>query len=63
MIAIISHSPVAKKRFQGLDFDERMSRQETIANKAMKADFTLFNHGDLTPLKQAVSKLASQLKE
>lgn len=63
VIAVVSDTEVAKKRFQGDDFDKRMSRQEPTEKKAIKANFTLVNNGDLTALKQAVFKLASQLKE
>lgn len=63
VIAVVSDPSLAKKRFSGADFEERMARQETTEAKAVKADFTLANNGDLAALKQAVFKLASQLKE
>jgi len=62
VIAVVSDTVIAKKRFKGEDFDERMSRQESQTKKAAKANFTLVNNGDLAALKQAVFKLASQLK-
>lgn len=61
VIAVISDTKIAKARFQGNDFDQRMSHQEAVEKKAIKADFTLVNNGDLTALKHAVFKLAAQL--
>lgn len=61
VIAVVSDPALAKNRFSGTDFEERIARQETTEAKAIKADFTLVNNGDVAALKQAVFKLASQL--
>ena len=64
VIAVVTEEAIARKRYgKDEEFDQRMACQMHEKEKAEKADFTIFNNGDLAALKSQVIKLAETLKE
>lgn len=61
VITVIADPSIAQKRFPGEYFAQRMERQALTSKKAAHADFTIVNNSDFDGLKQAVSKITSQL--
>lgn len=69
IIVVVADLRVALSRYlqtTGLsqkDFEGRMKNQEQPLEKQKKADFIIFNNGDLPTLKKNVVRIVQQLKE
>jgi len=64
VIAVVSDSILAKKRFKNEEeFEKRMNRQLSQEEKSAKADHTLHNDGNLQKLKKQVQELYQQITQ
>jgi dephospho-CoA kinase len=64
VITVVADNEIARKRYgKSEEFDRRMARQETLEEKAQRADFTIVNNGDIVALKGEVVKIVDKLKE
>ncbi len=61
VIAVIADPAIARKRFPK-DYAARMQRQEKAETKALKADFTIVNNGDLASLEKKTLKIIKELR-
>lgn len=61
ILTVTADPDIAKKRYHGTHFEERMARKSSREQKGPQLHFTIMNNGDLATLKQATLQMTSQL--